>query len=151
MPALTLTVWWWAFSLQERACTLQMPLYFSLLIHSPNAVGFFFFNLTEVIDFKITLSLSWKLEYTLYGPKQIKTIYVCVTLGPLSSRCQGGRSQEDWAWCVCVVGGDLEGKVEGASQVQCDSQYHPSGHLSFPRNGPTRASLPYSAFGGSHL
>ena len=71
----------------------------------PKCRWLFFFNLTEVIDFKITLSLSWKLEYTLYGPKQIKTIYVCVTLGPLSSRCQGGRSQGAWAWCVCVVGG----------------------------------------------
>ena len=53
--------------------------------------------------------------------------------------------------CVCGGGVGLEGKVEGASQVQCDSQYHPSGHLSSPRNGPTWASLPYSAFGGSHL
>lgn len=104
MPALTLMVWWWASSLQERACTLQMPLYLSLLINSPNAVGLFFFNLTEVIDFKITSSLSWKLEYTLHGPKQIKTICVCVTLGPLSNRCQGGRSRGDWAWCVCVRG-----------------------------------------------
>ena len=90
---------------------------------------FFFFNLTEVVDFKIALSLSWKLwklEYTLHGPKQIRTICVCVTLGPLSSRCQGGRSQGDQAWCVCG-GGGLEGKVEWASQVQCASQCHSSG------------------------
>ena len=130
MPALTLMLWWWAFSLQERACTLQMPLYLSLLIHSPNAVDFFFFfNITEVVYFKIALSLSWKLwklEYTLHGPKQIRTICVCVTLGPLSSRCQGGRSQGDQAWCVCR-GGGLEGKVERASQVQCASQCHSSG------------------------
>lgn len=70
-------------------------------------------------------------------------------LSAAGAKVGGARGPEPG---VCVWwGGGLEGKVEGASQVQCDSQYHPSGHLSSPRNGPTRASLPYSALGGSRL
>ena len=52
---------------------------------------------------------------------------------------------------VCVEGVVWKARLSEPHRYSVLLSVTPQGHLSSPRNGPTWASLPYSAFGGSHL
>lgn len=132
-----------------RAATLQMPLYLSLLRnYSPNAVGLFFFNLTEVIDFKITSSLSWKLEYTLHGPKQIKTICLCYSGSwATGAKVGGAGGTMGLGVCVRVVWKARLRSLTGTVWFSGSPIRAPAS----PRNGPTQASWHTQPLVGSRL